>query len=115
MLKILFCSPTWKSCGICISLSLFLKSLLASLLSDESDEFIVSARGFLLVRETFCEREDESSNAEESQLDFMSRETAIHIHTNEQTQVKPPQCSRYIQTHEEFDLMSEMMTHFSHF
>lgn len=89
MLKILFCSPTWKSCGICISLSLFLKSLLASLLSDESDEFIVSARGFLLVRETFCEREDESSNAEESQLDFMSRETAIHIHTNEQTQVSP--------------------------
>lgn len=89
MLKILFCSPTWKSCGICISLSLFLKSLLASLLSDESDEFIVSARGFLLVRETFCEREDESSNAEESQLDVMSRETAIHIHTNEQTQVSP--------------------------
>lgn len=66
-----------------------MKLLLAFFLSDESDEFIVSAHGFLLVRETFCEREDESSNAEESQLDFMSRETAIHIHTNEQTQASP--------------------------
>lgn len=43
----------------------------------ESDEFIVSVPCCLLVRETLCQREDESSNAEESQLDFMSGETPI--------------------------------------
>lgn len=78
----------------------------------ESEEFIVSVLGCLLVRETLCERGDESSNAEESQLDFMSRETPAHIHTNKHPNTQAaPRCSCCTQGHDEvFDLVSKKMT-----
>lgn len=67
---------------------------------SESDEFIVSVLGCLLVRETLCERGDESSNAEESQLDFMSREKQILIPINKQpnTQASPSVLFSYTDT-----------------
>lgn len=66
----------------------------------ESDEFIVCVPGCLLVRAALCEREDESSNAEESQLDFMSGETTIHTHTNKHpnTQASPSVLKLYPDT-----------------
>lgn len=67
---------------------------------SESDEFIVSVLGCLLVRETLCERKDESSSAEESQLDFMSRETPVQIHINKHpdTQASPSVLILYTDT-----------------
>lgn len=60
----------------------------------ESNEFTVSVLICLLAREKLCKGKDESSNAEESQLGFMSTQTPVqkHIimHTNIHEQTGHP-------------------------
>lgn len=71
----------------------------------ESNEFTVSLLICVLAREKLCEGKDESSNAEESQLGFMSTQTPVqkHIitHTKHPHADRPSQCLDYSQARDE--------------
>lgn len=66
----------------------------------ESNKFTVSALICLMAGEKLCEGKDESSNAEESQLGFMSTQTPAQKHIIMHTD-RPSQCLVYPQARDE--------------